>query len=48
MPEKQKSKRRSFSTEFKQDAVDLIVKQGSRTILSTLGTQSVSQGVSMQ
>lgn len=28
MPEKQKSKRRSFSSEFKQDAVDLVVKQG--------------------
>lgn len=28
MPENQKSKRRSFSAEFKQDAVDLVVKQG--------------------
>ena len=28
MPGKAKRKRRSFSSEFKQDAVDLIVKQG--------------------
>ena len=28
MPEKAKRKRRSFSSEFKQDAIDLIVKQG--------------------
>ena len=28
MSEKSKRKRRKFSTEFKQDAVDLVVKQG--------------------
>lgn len=28
MPEKSKRARRSFSAEFKQDAVDLVVKQG--------------------